>query len=593
MFNFFNSVNKNQIALISLEFPPYAKASGMGDNNRDFAVCYKDLFRNNDIRVIMPFYNSPEFLSGAKETNICFKFQYGVRNGEAQVYKIENPKDNIPVYCIRSDTFLNIEKPYQHKDIKLFGFCSAFSNSAIVALEKISKNEKESFNPKVIHLTDWHTSLCGLRKARYFLNNKTIVHAIHNIGTGYQGDIFPFFALLLFYSRNEIEKILKYENFKTLILQLAKNNQEIISSCEVKKILCDIANNIDKIATANNFEIIAELNNIVVNIFPNKHYDSKCYFSALGEGICDCDSWIVDSPKYFEEITKYPQVYAPSLESIVNNNKNKGHGILIGTDSRLYNPNDSTKIHFGYNFENFENGKLKNKLFIQEKFSKSHNIDFTDKLVTDIQNAQIKGFLNVDKDAIMLFSASRFDINQKGIDTLLVLSKVILDVYPNVQFVFAGPDYIKNNSNVTEFFLREIMNSDLYNGRVLLIDSFIPMQQYLAAADFFLMPSRFEPGGTSQFQAMRYGCIPIVRNTGGLANVIVTAQENCKLSNGFKTQYSYFETDEPEKDYLNAVQNALYIYQNDKKGYSLLVKNAMNYDSTWENSAKLINDLYK
>ena len=201
MFNFFRN-NKNQIALISVEFPPIIKASGMGDNNRDFTICHKSLYPNKEIRVILPYYDCDTFKQ-AQDTGIEFEFYYGVQKSKAEIFKIIS--EGITVYCIKSDAFSYFKKPYEYKGFELLTFCSAFSNSAIIALEELSKDKKESFKPTTLHLTDWHTSLNGKRRKTSFLKNKKIIHAIHNIGSGYQGCTMPFYGMLLFFEKAEIE----------------------------------------------------------------------------------------------------------------------------------------------------------------------------------------------------------------------------------------------------------------------------------------------------------------------------------------------------------------------------------------------------
>jgi len=100
-----------------------------------------------------------------------------------------------------------------------------------------------------------------------------------------------------------------------------------------------------------------------------------------------------------------------------------------------------------------------------------------------------------------------------------------------------------------------------------------------ASSDLLLMPSRYEPCGLGQLISLRYGTIPVVRKTGGLADTITD-------ENGF-----VFENAD-SNELLEAIKKALAVYKN-KKAWSAMVKKAMEYDFSWGNSAKEYVKLYK
>jgi starch synthase len=107
-----------------------------------------------------------------------------------------------------------------------------------------------------------------------------------------------------------------------------------------------------------------------------------------------------------------------------------------------------------------------------------------------------------------------------------------------------------------------------------------------AACDMFLMPSRFEPCGLGQMISFRYGTLPIVRKTGGLADTVFDYDLRTKQGNGFVFEnYS-------QKDFLNAVKKAINVYKN-KKAWQELVLKVMGLDFSWNNSAKRYLQLYQ
>ena len=110
--------------------------------------------------------------------------------------------------------------------------------------------------------------------------------------------------------------------------------------------------------------------------------------------------------------------------------------------------------------------------------------------------------------------------------------------------------------------------------------------QIYASSDLFLMPSQSEPCGLSQLIAMRYGTIPIVRETGGLYDTVPALNPDTMEGRGF-TFKSY-----NAHDMLGAVKNAIYFYQ-DKKKLHTLVKNLMTCDFSWKEPVKEYWSLYQ
>ena len=108
-----------------------------------------------------------------------------------------------------------------------------------------------------------------------------------------------------------------------------------------------------------------------------------------------------------------------------------------------------------------------------------------------------------------------------------------------------------------------------------------------AASDAFLMPSRFEPCGLSQMMAMRYGSLPIVRETGGLKDSVTPYNKYTGEGTGFS--FANFNAHE----LLGAVDEALTLWYNDKGAWDHLMKNAAEADFSWKTSAKEYRKLYR
>jgi starch synthase len=107
-----------------------------------------------------------------------------------------------------------------------------------------------------------------------------------------------------------------------------------------------------------------------------------------------------------------------------------------------------------------------------------------------------------------------------------------------------------------------------------------------AAADSYLMPSVFEPCGLSQLIALKYGTVPIVRETGGLKDTIQPFNEYENTGNGFS--FSNYNGD----DMLNVINYAKKIYFENKRAWNKIVERGMHQDFSWKNSAKRYEDVY-
>jgi len=105
-------------------------------------------------------------------------------------------------------------------------------------------------------------------------------------------------------------------------------------------------------------------------------------------------------------------------------------------------------------------------------------------------------------------------------------------------------------------------------------------------ADIFLMPSKYEPCGLNQMYSLKYGTVPVVRETGGLADTVIKYDEKSGEGNGF--MFSKYDS----KDFLTEIKRALKIYK-DKKAWFKIMRAGMKQDFSWTSSAKKYVELYK
>ena len=272
----------------------------------------------------------------------------------------------------------------------------------------------------------------------------------------------------------------------------------------------------------------------------------------LMKGAIECANCVTTvSPTYAQEILN--PWFSHGMDAILKERKWKIRGILNGIDTVSYDPEKDPDLYANYSVEDMA-GKAENKKRLQERLN-----------------------LEQDPDVPLIGMVTRM-VSHKGLDLVKeTLNQLMWET--NIQFVILGSgDWEYEN------FFREMQEK--YPGRLCSCFGFIPelSRKIYAAADIFLMPSKSEPCGLSQMIALRYGAIPVVRETGGLKDSIRDSGDG--VGNGF-TFMTY-----NGGDMMYAVRRALEGY-GQKEGWEILVRRAMECDNSWGRSANEYIRLYK
>lgn len=298
-------------------------------------------------------------------------------------------------------------------------------------------------------------------------------------------------------------------------------------------------------------KVLPELFGYDYESFNNGSLEHYGAVSFLKGGINYADKVTTVSKSYAEEI-KTPE-YGEQLEGLLRYRSSVLEGIVNGIDYKEYNPEEDKYIYSTYSVNDLENKKI-NKEELQKELG-----------------------LTVNKDVPMIGLVSRLT-HQKGCDLIINILEELLK--EDIQVVVLGTgDYMYEES----FKSFQGRHPNKISANIKFSNELA--HKIYAASDMFLMPSLFEPCGLGQLIALRYGSIPIVRETGGLKDTVTPYNEYDETGNGFGFKNYRFE------ELLNIIKYALKIYENKDK-WNNIVRQAMSSDNSWEKSAKEYIEIY-
>jgi starch synthase len=233
------------------------------------------------------------------------------------------------------------------------------------------------------------------------------------------------------------------------------------------------------------------------------------------------------------------------------------HGILNGMDVDLWNPDTDPTLVANFNVDTVQEKRILNK-----------------------RQLQADSGLEVNDNIPVIGLVSRL-VYQKGIDIALpALRRLLLE--EDVQFVALGT----GEPALNDLLLR--LGQDFHwRAATFLGYNATVAQRIYAGVDLFLMPSRYEPCGVGQMIAMRYGALPLVRETGGLADTV----ENYDNNQGERGTGFSFLWEEPDA-VLNTLRWAIQTYKQRPEAWQRMQKRAMQTDFSWDKSAREYIDLY-
>ena len=403
----------------------------------------------------------------------------------------------------------------------------------------------------------WRHSYCGIFETEvdgvpcYFVDNEQYFNRDSIYGQIDDGERFAFF------SKAALE-ILPALDFKPDVVNVNDWHTalSVIYLDVLKSSEAEFYKDMKSVLSIHNIEFQGRFNPYEMgNLFglENKYFDALIYngdVNLLKGAIQLADRVNTVSETYAREILD--PYFSYGLDKILTVEQGKLRGILNGIDVDKFNPKTDPMIPVNYDLKTFED-KVQNKLAFQKEMD-----------------------LEVNADIPLIGMVTRLT-HQKGIDLILQASEEILKTGAQLVILGTGDAHYESALRSLEHYRHDRVRS------ILLFSNEMSAKIY-AASDLFLMPSKTEPCGLSQLISMRYGTVPVVHRVGGLRDTVIpfTGVEG----NGFT--FESFQAG----DMMDAIYRAVTCFYQSPDEWKQIIKNNLQKDVSWEQSAKKYLDLY-
>ena len=432
---------------------------------------------------------------------------------------------------------------------------------ARVVLPLYSSIDRERFGLKykAYQFVDlgWRHSYCGIFETEvdgvpcYFIDNEQYFNRDSIYGQIDDGERFAFF------SKAALE-ILPALDFKPDVVNVNDWHTalSVIYLDVLKSREAEFYKDMKSVLSIHNIEFQGRFNPYEMgNLFglENKYFDALIYngdLNLLKGAIQLADRINTVSETYAREILD--PYFSYGLDKILTVEQGKLRGIINGIDVDKFNPKTDPMIPVNYDLKTFED-KVQNKLAFQKEMA-----------------------LEVNADIPLIGMVTRLT-HQKGIDLILQASEEILKTGAQLVVLGTGDAHYESALRSLEHYRHDRVRS------ILLFSNEMSAKIY-AASDLFLMPSKTEPCGLSQLISMRYGTVPVVHRVGGLRDTVIpfTGVEG----NGFTFESFH------AGDMMDAIYRAVTCFYQSPDEWKQIIKNNLQKDVSWEQSAKKYLDLY-
>lgn len=520
----------------------------------DFISAFRQQYPDKIIKVLVPLEN----IEGLEDLGCDVSFFMQNKIHTASLYKIEEPKEHVEVLGLYSEAFLG-------KNREKFEFLLPFLKAARLIIKEL--------DPDIVH-SDNLPFFLGAEFEPMYPQQIKIMQVVYDFSSYENVKTEPFWAAINIADVKNLKKLFKNKKVKKGIASLCDIPQ---SSDNLNEAIDFIYQNYESFNAADKDDVVnykselRQLNLQIQKMFPKMLIEDDLKYNLLSYTIKTTNCWIAISKTYHKDLLTKPELSGEMYDNLLKT-KNKSTYVSYGYKQKKLD------IMQDYNSENFRNYRGRNKRFLIKEFSSARvKINFISSKFFEDKNYAIKGFLDSSIEAPLIFCKFSSDIFSNGADIGLAVLLNLLIHHQNVQVIVNIPQGLQNTNVVS--WIDYIEKNRILDGRWIFIDGNVNLPQFYAAADMTLLPAKENPVGCEHFIAMKSGCVPVAARFGIYNDTISDVFDDMTLGCGFKTKND--KNLDSFNDFYLTTQKAINMYNQNEGSWNLLVKNAINYDSSW------------
>lgn len=525
----------------------------------DYILAFKKQYPDKNIKVLIPLHD----LENAEKTNISFEFYSQNKTYEARLYKLPKNANNIEVFGLFSVSFSG-------HDISKFQYLVPFMKAVRICVK--------SLKPEVVH-SDNLPFFLGTEFESKMAYPIRVLQVVNDFSKYEVEKIEAFWAAINLVNKAGMKKICRDKIIQKCIASLFNlHNTKHFS--QMRDCLEFIYQNYEKFrSTIDRNEAIDEnilfhrMNMQTLKLFPELRCEDSANYNSIYFTLKKADFWATISKSYYDDIFANKEICG-CLAKRIEQTKSKSTYLLVGCEApriKLYQP---------FNVDNFRELRAKNKSYLLKEFSEKRvKTRFVDLSLFKDENYVIKGNLDSFFDAPLIFAKFSTDIFNEGVDIAFDVILKLFEQRKNIQVIINISQGLKNN--FVKSWVEFLEQNSALDGRWLFINDEINVEQFYAAADIALFPTRANIPDKEHYKAMKFGCIPVASRSGILNDTVTDIFDDMISGCGFKTKSSLLTKANANEIYLETLSKALNLFINTNSSWNLLIKNAMNYDYSW------------
>ena len=538
----------SEVLFVTLDKPPI-----------DYILAFRQQYPDKVIKVLTAVDNPEELES----TNIRFEYYLQNRMNTAKLYKFPKNRANVEIFGLYSPAFSGFDRSrlqYLAPFIKAVRICAGELGADIIHADNIPFFLGSEFENKIPY------------PAKVF-------QVIRDFSQIEANKTEAFWTAINLVDRKGMRKICRDKIIKKCIAALFNlhNTKRFYQMRECLEFIYmnyfKFRKYIDKCEDIDENILFNRMNARVLELFPQLAYEGEMFCNSMYYTLKKTDFWGVISRTYYNAIMEKPELSGKIYNRII---KTKKKSIYISYGCEI----KPEKIYQPFNAENFRDLRGRNKTYLLKEFSKERiKTRFLDISLFEDKNYTIYGYLDSFYEAPLIFIQGGDEIFANGIDIAFNTIFKLFELHKNLQVIINIPDGLKNDYIKTRINFLE-KNYSL-NGRWIFIDGKINLAQFYSASDMAFYPSRVNVTAAEHYIGMKYGCVPVASRFGIYNDTIADIFDDITYGCGFKTKTPLDTEEDTNIIFFETVNKALNLYSKNPASWNLLIKNAMNYDSSW------------